>query len=111
MGQICGGETMNFLSDNAYGANPAILAADSQANSGAVSPYGEDGISARLTNRFSEVFQRDVAVFPVATGTAANALSLSTICPPHGVIFCHEESHVAVDECGAAELLSGGARL
>jgi threonine aldolase len=111
MGRICGGETMNFLSDNAYGAAPEILAALSQANSGAARPYGEDKITARLGSRFSEVFERDVAVFPVATGTAANALSLATISPPHGAIFCHQESHVAVDECGATELLSGGARL
>jgi threonine aldolase len=102
---------MNFLSDNAYGAAPEILAALAAANSGAVPPYGEDSVTARLTTRFSELFEHNVVVFPVATGTAANALALATLSPPHGAIFCHEESHVAVDECGATELLSGGARL
>ena len=111
MGQIYGGISMNFLSDNAYGTAPEILAALSDANSGAVAPYGEDDTTTRLKTRFSELFERDVAVFPVVTGTAANALALATVSPPHGAIFCHAESHVALDECGATELFSGGARL
>src|SRR6478672_9529681 len=102
---------MNFLSDNAYGAAPEILAALAQANSGSASPYGEDEITARVQRRFREIFERDVVVFPVMTGTAANALALATVSPPYGAIFCHEHSHIAVDECGAPEFYSGGARL
>lgn len=102
---------MNFLSDNAYGAAPEILAALAQANSGSASPYGEDEITARVQRRFREIFERDVVVFPVMTGTAANALALATVSPPYGAIFCHEHSHIAVDECGAPEFYSGGAKL
>src|SRR5947207_15535700 len=75
-------DSMNFLSDNAYGTTPEILAALSDANSGAVAPYGEDDTTTRLKTRFSELFERDVAVFPVVTGTAANALALATVSPP-----------------------------
>ena len=102
---------MNFISDNAYGAAPEILAALGQANGGTAASYGEDEITARVTRRFCELFERNVAVFPVVTGTASNSLSLATISPPHGAIFCHEDSHIAVDECGAPEFFSGGAKL
>lgn len=102
---------MNFISDNAYGAAPEILAAMTQAAAGAEPPYGDDRITARLAVRFSEIFEREVAVFPVITGTAANALALATLCPPYGAIFCHGESHIAVDECAAPEFFTGGAKL
>jgi len=102
---------MNFSSDNATGASPEILAALAAANDGAVPSYGDDPVTARLAARFGEIFEREVAVFPVVSGTAANALALATLCPPHGAIFCHRESHIAVDECTAPEFFSGGARL
>src|ERR1041385_3497180 len=102
---------MNFLSDHAYGAAPEILAAIAAANSGTAAPYGEDDITARLTRGFCDIFEHEVAVFPVATGTAANSLSLATISPSHGAIFCHENSHIVFDECAAPEFFTGGARL
>lgn len=102
---------MNFLSDNAYGAAPEILAALAEADAGTAASYGEDEITARVQQRFSEIFDRHVAAFPVLTGTAANALALATISPPYGAIFCHEHSHIMVDECAAPEFFSGGAKL
>lgn len=102
---------MNFASDNAYGAAPEILAALGAASAGAVPSYGDDAITARVAKRLGEIFGRDVAVYPVATGTAANSLALATLVPPHGAIFCHAESHIAVDECGAPEFFSHGAKL
>lgn len=102
---------MNFTSDNAYGAAPEILSAIAEANAGAAPSYGEDEITAAVQRRFSDLFEREVAIYPVLTGTAANGLALSTLAPPYGAIFCHEESHIALDECGAPEFFSGGARL
>ena len=102
---------MNFSSDNAYGAAPQILAALAAASDGAVPSYGDDPITARVRARLSDVFEHDVFVFPVATGTAANSLSLATLCPPYGAVFCHAESHIAVDECAAPEFFTGGAKL
>jgi threonine aldolase len=74
-------------------------------------PYGNDPWTTRLATRFNELFEREVAVFPVATGTAANALGLAVVTPPYGAIYCHEMSHIATDECGAPELHTGGAKL
>jgi threonine aldolase len=102
---------VNFLSDNARGAVPEIVAAVLAANDGTATPYGEDALTARLTRRFSEVFEREVAVFPVISGTAANALSLATLVPPHGAVLCHADSHIATDECSAVEYFTHGAKL
>jgi threonine aldolase len=102
---------MNFISDNAYGASPQILASLTAANSGTDASYGEDAITRRVCERLSAIFERDVAAFPVITGTAANALALATLCPPYGAVFCHKDSHIAVDECAAPEFFTGGAKL
>ncbi len=102
---------MNFVSDNAYGASAEILAAVAAASAGAATSYGDDTVTARVQERLSEIFECEVAAFPVVTGTAANALALATLCPPYGAIFCYAESHIAVDECGAPEFFSGGAKL
>jgi threonine aldolase len=102
---------MNFRSDNEAGVAPQILAAIAVANHGSAPSYGEDALTRRLARRFAELFEREVAVFPVATGTAANALALASLTPPWGVVFCHEDAHVATDECGAPEFYTAGAKL
>ena len=102
---------MNFYSDNTAAATPEVLAAVAAANQGSARAYGADAWSARLDEAFSRWFQRPVRAFPVATGTAANALALATLTPPWGQVFCSEPSHVIHDECGAVELQTGGARL
>lgn len=99
---------MNFSSDNVTGAHPAIVEALAKAAAaGPMPPYGADPISERLNARLAEIFEHEVAVFPVATGTAANALSLSALVPPWGGILATDEAHVEVDECGAVEAMSG----
>ena len=102
---------MNFTSDNCYGASPEMLDAIARANGGSAASYGDDAFTARLQARFSEFFGREVSVFPVISGTAANALSMATLVAPHGAIFCHAQSHIAVDECGAVEQITHGAKL
>lgn len=102
---------MNFVSDNTFGAAPEILAALARANEGTATSYGDDHITARLTDKLSTVFEKEVAVFPVATGTAANSLALATLTPHYGAVLCHEGAHIYEDECGAPEFFSGGAKL
>lgn len=102
---------MDFSSDNSFGALPEILQAVVRAADGSVPSYGEDPITARLLQRMNGFFGREVAAFPVISGTAANSLALATVCPPHGAIFCHAASHIAVDECTAPAFFSHGARL
>ncbi len=102
---------MNFSSDNVTPAAPEIIEALAAGNHGPAMPYGNDEASARLEPLFAELLETDVRVFPVATGTAANVLSLAVMTPPWGAIYCHAESHIATDECGAPELYTGGAKL
>ncbi|MEN3977281.1 low specificity L-threonine aldolase [Emcibacter sp. SYSU 3D8] len=100
-----------FLSDNAAGISPEILRAIADANDGAAAGYGADALTESLKDRFTALFEHDVDVFVVATGTAANALSLAACCPPWGAVLCHEYAHIARDECGAPEFYTAGAKL
>ena len=103
---------MNFASDNVVGASAPILEAIVRHNGGAMPAYGADPLTLGLTPRFRALFEHpDLAVFPVATGTAANALALSVMVPPFGLCLCHEEAHVMEDECGAPEFYTHGAKL
>jgi len=102
---------VNFASDNTAGVAPAILDAIVQANHGYARGYGNDDWTESVERRLSEIFERDVAIFLVPTGTAANALALAQITPPWGVVMCHAESHIVTDECGAPEFFGGGLKL
>ncbi len=102
---------MNFASDNAAGVAPAILQAIVAANDGFVLAYGDDAITQRVERRFCEVFEREVAVFLVPTGTAANALALAHLTPGWGAVMCHREAHIISNECGAPEFFGDGLRL
>ena len=104
-------ERVKFASDNVAGACPEVLNAILKANEGDSTPYGNDQISINLQNKFSEIFEKDVIVFPIASGTAANALALSTMTPSFGNIYCHKLSHINTDECGAPEFYTGGGKL
>lgn len=102
---------MNFGSDNVHGVHDAILDAMREANSGTARSYGHDEWSARAEARLRDVFECDCAAYLVVTGTAANSLALAACCPPHGAVVCHQEAHINVDECGAPEMFTGGAKL
>jgi threonine aldolase len=100
-----------FTSDNIAGASPEILTALARANEGTAPSYGADPQSAALERLAAQVFERPVAILPVATGTAANALALAAIAQPFEGIYCHGAAHIMTDECGAPEFFTGGAKL
>ncbi len=100
-----------YHSDNVFGANPEIAKALVDACSGVQMPYGADGYSVAVENQLKDIFETDLRVFLVPTGTAANALSLAVMTPPWGSVLCHQESHIHNDECGAPEFFCHGAKL
>lgn len=102
---------MDFRSDNTGGASPEIIAAMAREADRHDSAYGADAVSARLDRLFADVFETKVAVFPVATGTAANALSLAALAPGYGAIYAYAQAHIAQDEANAPEFFTGGAKL
>lgn len=99
---------MIFASDNWAGASDRIVSSLSEAAKHGGPAYGGDKLTAIVSDRFSEIFERDVAVFLVASGTVANALALSAYARPGGVVFAHRQAHILADEVGAIELFSGG---
>ena len=100
-----------FISDNMAGAAPEIARAVAGAAAGQMLPYGNDPYTERARRRLGEIFERDVDVFPVSTGSAANGLSLAALTPPWGSVLSHPESHINTDECGAPEFFTNGAKL
>lgn len=102
---------MNFNSDNWAGVHPAITENLARHASGFAAAYGTSELDRRVEKRFSEIFEREVAVFFVGTGTAANSLAMASVNRPGGVVLCHREAHMVKDECGAPEYFTGGARL
>lgn len=103
--------TLNFRSDNVASVSPEILRALEAANHGLAASYGDDDYSNLLNKKFSELFETEVTVIPVSTGTAANALSLTACARPYGGIYCHEQAHIHTAEGGATEAFTGGAKL
>lgn len=102
---------MNFSSDTAAPAHPAILEAMLAASKGPSPSYGSDPWTDAARKALRDVFETDLDIWLVSSGTAANALALATLCPPHGSIICHDEAHIERDERGAPEFFTGGAKL
>lgn len=101
---------MRFFSDNAAAVCQSVLDALAAANR-VDTAYDDDALSQRLNAAMGELFETDVEALWVSTGTAANALALAALCPPHGSIICHREAHIQNDECGAPEFFTHGAKL
>ncbi len=87
------------------------MAALAEANSGQAQPYGADELTQKARAALAELFEHEVWVFPVSTGTAANALASSVMTPPYGAIFASQTAHIDTSECGAAEFYTGGAKI
>lgn len=102
---------MIFASDNWAGVHPRIAQRLTREAGGFSAAYGASELDSRIEERFNELFEREVSVYFVGTGTAANSLALAAVNRPGGVSFCHREAHMIEDECGAPEFFTHGARL
>ena len=102
---------IDYRSDNTGRAAPQILEALVRANHDTALGYGADEWTADLQRRFSDLFETSVRVFPVATGTAANALALAALGPSWGIVYCSEVAHINTSEANAAGFFGGGVKL
>jgi threonine aldolase len=102
---------IDYRSDNTGRAAPQLLEALVRANQGTALGYGADEWTATLQQRFSELFETSVRVFPVATGTAANALALAAVGPSWGIVYCSEAAHINTSEANATGFFGGGVKL
>ncbi len=100
-----------FASDNYAGICPEAWLAMEQANSGHERSYGDDKWTQQAADLIREVFETDCQVFFVFNGTAANSLSLASLCQSYHSILCSEVAHVETDECGAPEFFSNGTKV
>ena len=105
------GSTIDFRSDNCGRAAPELIEALVGANTGTALGYGGDALTASLQARISEVFEAPVRVFPVPTGTAANAVALAASCTPVGAVYCSADAHINTSECNATSFFGGGTKL
>ena len=103
--------TIDFRSVNCGRAAPELLEALTTANTGTELGYGADTFTAALQTRLAEVFEAPVRVFPVPTGTAANAVALAASCTPFGAVYCSPDAHINTSECNATSFFGGGTKL
>lgn len=97
----------SFASDNNATVHPEVMEAIGRINQGHVVGYGDDPHTESAVARFREIFGKDVEVFFVFNGTAANVLSLQALTRSHHAVLCSEASHIYTDECGAPERFTG----
>ena len=103
--------TRHFASDNFAGICPEAWEALAESNHGHARGYGDDGWTARAADLIRDIFATKCEVFFVFNGTAANSLSLASLCQSYHSILCHEIAHVEKDECGAPEFFSNGTKV
>jgi len=92
-----------FASDNYAGVHPDVLDAIARASSGHEVAYGDDEITARLSDTVKDHFGSRAEVFPVFNGTGANVVSLQAMTKRWEAVVCAASAHVNVDEGGAPE--------
>ncbi|PLX79374.1 MAG: threonine aldolase [Desulfuromonas sp.] len=100
-----------FASDNYAPVCSEVWEALTAVNSGYANSYGDDPWTGRACDLLREFFETDCQVFFVFNGTAANSLSLASLCQSYHSIIAHELAHVETDECGAPEFFSNGTKL
>jgi threonine aldolase len=100
-----------FASDNYAGICPEAFAALAEANRGHAISYGDDPWTEKATNMIRDIFETRCEVFFVFNGTAANSLSLASLCQSYHSILCYEHAHVEVAECGAPEFFANGTKV
>ena len=98
----------DFASDNTAGAAPEAIASLVAANSGYASAYGTDETTRHAADAVRALLDADADVRFVASGTAANAIALATLCRPFESVVAHDHAHVRTDETGAPGFFGHG---
>lgn len=102
---------LEFRSDNCGRAAPEIVEALVRANQGNAIGYGADALTLKLNETVSTIFETTVRVFPIPTGTGANALALAATGTPFGAVYCSPEAHINTSECNAVGFFGSGLKV
>ncbi len=97
----------SFASDNNSGIHPSVLQAIIDANHNHCIAYGDDLWTEKATLSLKHVFGENAEVFFVFNGTGANVLALQSCMSSYHCVLAASTAHIAVDECGAPEFMSG----
>lgn len=97
----------SFASDNYAGVHPEVFAAMERVNVGHQVAYGDDDVTAELSELIREHFGPTAEVFPVFNGTGANVVAMQSMAKPWEAVICAASAHVNVDEGGAPEQVAG----
>jgi threonine aldolase len=101
----------DFASDNTAPATPEAMSAIVAANAGFTSGYGTDTVTARAADLVRRLLDVDAEVRFVASGTAANAISVAALARPFEAMLAHEHAHICTDETGAPGFFGQGVGL
>jgi threonine aldolase len=96
-----------FGSDNHSGVHPDIIKAIESVNLGYSVAYGDDDYTKSAVDKFKEHFGKNIDVYFVGNGTAANILGLKAVTESFNSIFCADNSHLNVHECCGPEKFTG----
>ncbi len=69
--------------------------------------YGDDPYTEEAIENFKQHFGKDIEVFIVFNGTAANCLGLKALTESYQAVICADGAHIYTDECGAPEKFTG----
>ena len=98
----------DFASDNTAPAAPEAVSAWLAANTGFTAGYGADSTTKAAGDQIRALLDTDAEVRFVASGTAANAISLAALCRPFEAVLAHHHAHVCTDETGAPGFFGQG---
>jgi len=101
--------TINFQfgSDNHSGMHSDIAESIENSNTDYCVAYGEDKYTKDAIKKFKEIFGKNIDVYFVCNGTAANILVLKAVTNSFNSIFCAKTAHLNVHECCGPEKFLG----
>jgi threonine aldolase len=97
----------SFGSDNNSGVHPDVMKAIEEANTDHATAYGSDLLSKRFSDRIKEIFGETAEAVIVFNGTGANVVALQAATQSFHAVFAPQTAHIAVDECGSPEFMTG----
>lgn len=97
----------SFASDNNSGVSAEVLNKLSEVNKNHTVGYGDDKYTVEATQLFKNIFGEKAVPYMVFTGTAANVMSIASICQPYHSVLCANTAHIHVDECAAPQRFVG----
>jgi threonine aldolase len=97
----------SFGSDNNSGVHPDIMKAIEKANTDHAIAYGGDSLSKQFSERIKDIFGETAESVIVFNGTGANVVALQAATQSFHAILAPQTAHIAVDECGSPEFMTG----